>query len=75
MWDPCEDVPILTEELDERAFLFAAESRADSDDVVRMVLVQPDLLGVLVRLEGRLGCGPLSFLQVLLGEVNFAPNY
>ena len=52
MWSPCEDVPILTEELDERAFLFAVESRADGDDAVRMVLGQPDLLGILVRLEG-----------------------
>ena len=75
LWSPCEDVPILTEDLDERAFLFAVESHADGDDAVRMVLVQPDLLGVLVRLKGRLGCGPLSFLQVLLGEVNFALDF
>ena len=28
-WFPCEDVPVLTEELDERFFLFGVERRRD----------------------------------------------
>ena len=74
LWSPCEDVPILTEELDERAFLFRVQARADHSDAVRIGFVQPDLLRVLVRLEGCLGALPCSILQVLLGEVDLALN-
>ena len=60
------------EELDERTFLFQIQARANHSDAVRVSFVQPDLLCVLVRLEGGLGTLPRSIFQVLLGEVDFA---
>ena len=75
LWSPREDVPILTEELDELAFLFRVQARADYSDAVRVSFVQPDLLRVLVRLEGGLGALPRCIFQVLLGEVNLALDF
>ena len=60
LWSPCKDVPILTEEPDELAFLFRVQTRANHSDTVRVSLVQPDLLGVLVRLKGCLGVLPAN---------------
>ena len=40
MWGPCEDLMILTEELDELAFLFAAEPGPDDDALARVGGVQ-----------------------------------
>ena len=48
---PCKDVPILTEELDELAFLFAVQSGPDDAELARLGGVQNDLLAVLRRLE------------------------
>ena len=48
---PCEDVPILTEELDELAFLFAAQSGPNDAELAWLRGVQNDLLAVLRRLE------------------------
>jgi hypothetical protein len=50
-WRPCEDVPILTEEAGELAFLFAAQAGTDGDVLVRLGRVEQDLLGVVGRLE------------------------
>ena len=52
---PCEDIPILTEEVDKLAFLFAVEAGAYDGKPLRLVGVQGDLLGLLGRLEGALG--------------------
>ena len=56
---PCKDVPILTEEVDELAFLFGAEASPDGDALLRVGRVERDLLGLFSRLErtlaGRLG--------------------
>ena len=48
---PCKDVPILTEELDELAFLFAAQSGPNDATLSRLVGVQNNLLAVLGVLE------------------------
>ena len=51
-WFPCEDVPILTEEADELAFLFLVECPSDSEELaVQPVGVEHDLLGVTRSLE------------------------
>ena len=48
---PCENVPILTEELDELAFLFAVKVRPHEDELGLVVLVEVDLICVPRRLE------------------------
>ena len=53
---PCEDIPILTEEVDELAFLFAAEAGA-YDNVLAaagVFWVELHCLGLLGGLEGGL---------------------
>src|SRR3954468_4529741 len=50
---PCENVPILTEEIDERAFLFAVQAITDQDELAWVFLVQQDLPCSLRRLELR----------------------
>ena len=47
---PCKDAAILTEEVDERAFLFWVQARTDADDVLEVV-IKLDCLGVLGRFE------------------------
>ena len=47
---PCEDIPILTEEIDELAFLFAVEVCAYDSVPLWVLRVQ----GYLLRLFGRL---------------------
>ena len=55
----CKDVSILTEEVDELAFLFGAEASPDGDALLWVGTVEWDLLGLFSRLEralaGRLG--------------------
>ena len=51
---PCEDIPILMEEVDELAFLFAVEDSPYDSKLLRVRRVQDDLLGLLSRLEGAL---------------------
>ena len=51
LWGPREDVPVLTEELDERAFLFFAQAHPHSDELGLVALVEVDLLSVSGRLE------------------------
>ena len=41
---PCKDVQILTKEVDELAFLFLLQPAAYDDDVLRVSLVDLDLL-------------------------------
>src|SRR3954468_16568545 len=48
---PCKDVPILTEEIDELAFLFAVEGRTYDSVPLRVPWVQRYLLHFLRRLE------------------------
>ena len=48
---PCKDVPILTEEVDELAFLFGAEASPDGDALIWIGRVEWDLLGLFSRLE------------------------
>src|SRR4051812_6865614 len=48
---PCEDVPILTEQIDERAFLFVVQAGADGDALGGVSWVERDLAGLLGRLE------------------------
>ena len=62
---PCEDVLVLTEEVDKLAFLFAAESGSDDDVLAGVGRVERDLLGVLGRLERQLS----SSLVVLCGRL------
>ena len=57
---PCEDALILTEEVDECAFLFRVHARTNVDDVLG-VIVELNCLGVLRRLES---CHPLRVAQV-----------
>ena len=51
MWGPCEDVTVLTEELDELAFLFAAEPGPNNDALARVGGVQGNPLAVLCCLK------------------------
>ena len=48
---PCEDIPILTEKIDELAFLFAVKSCAYDSVPFRVVWVQWYFLCFLGRLE------------------------
>src|ERR1041384_6111414 len=51
---PCKDIPILTEELDELAFLFAAQSGPDDAELAWLRGVQDDLLSIFGGLESGL---------------------
>ena len=51
LWGPCKDVSILTEEVDELAFLFTVQVWANDSKPLR---VQRYLLHLLGRLEGAL---------------------
>ena len=48
---PFKDIPILTEELDELAFLFSAPSGPDDAALARLGGVQNDLLAIFGGLE------------------------
>ena len=50
---PGKDVQILTEELDERAFLFVGKAGTDGYGALRVCRVDLDLLGLLCRFECR----------------------
>ena len=50
---PREDVPVLTEELDELAFLFVVQARPHGDELGLVAFVEVDLLCILCRLEAR----------------------
>jgi hypothetical protein len=52
---PCEDVPILTEKIDELAFLFTVEVGPYDSEPLWVLRVQGNLLGFFGRLEGALG--------------------
>ena len=55
LWRPCEDVPILTEEFDELAFLFVVEGVADGEELpVRLACIKRNLLAVFLGLKLRL---------------------
>src|SRR3954469_12879475 len=60
LWGPCKDVPVLTEELDELAFLFAAESGPNDAALARLGGVQNNPLAVL-------GCLKCSLIIRSLG--------
>ena len=49
---PCKDVPILTEEVDELAFLFVGQAGTDNDSPVGDLVIDLDLLRLLGGLEG-----------------------
>ena len=51
---PCKDIPILTEEVDELAFLFAVKVGTYDSVPLRVLRVQGNLLGFFGRLEGAL---------------------
>ena len=59
---PCKDVPILTDELDESAFLFIRKSCPNDKLLGRVTREKIDFLGVLSRLELGVGTGS-RFLQ------------
>ena len=48
---PGKDVSVLTEELDERAFLFLVQPGTDDDGALRVGFVNADLPGLLGGLE------------------------
>ena len=48
---PCTDVPILTKEVEDLAFLFAVEVGANGDALLGVGRVERHLSGVLGRLE------------------------
>jgi hypothetical protein len=51
LWRPCKDVPVLTEEIDELAFLFAVKASSYDSEPLRVLRVQGYLLGFFGRLE------------------------
>ena len=51
LWRPCKDVPILTEKLDELAFLFAAQAGSDNHGLGGVGGIQSHSLVVLCSLE------------------------
>ena len=53
LWGPCKDIPILTEEVDELAFLFAVEAGAHDNVLAAagVFRVQLHFLGLLGGLE------------------------
>ena len=54
LWGPCKDVSILTEEVDELAFLFTVQVCTNDCKPFRVLRVQRYLLRLLGRLEGAL---------------------
>ena len=54
LWGPCKDVSILTEEVDELAFLFTVQVCPNDSKPFRVLRVQRYLLRLLGRLEGAL---------------------
>ena len=50
---PCKDILILTEKLDERAFLFAVQPGTNDDGALRVGLINADFLGLLGGLKRR----------------------
>ena len=50
---PGEDVPILTEEVDERAFLCFIQAGTDTNGALWVSRIKHDILGFFCRLEGR----------------------
>ena len=54
-WLPCEDVPILPEEGDERAFLCRVEAGPDHGGLVRFIIPEDDGIGRYGWHELRLG--------------------
>src|SRR3954470_23938814 len=74
MWGPCEDFSVLMEELDELAFLFAAEPGPNNDALARVGGVQGDPLAVLGCLKHSLIIRSLGlharhgFLHLSLGH-------
>ena len=54
LWGPCKDVSILTEEVDELAFLFTVQVRPNDSEPLRVLRVQRYLLRLFGRLEGAL---------------------
>ena len=48
---PCKDVPVLTDELDERAFLFGIKVSADGELFGRISRHKINLLGLLCRFK------------------------
>ena len=48
---PCEDVPVLTEEFNERTFLFFVEVGPHDDELGFVALVEVDFLSISSRLE------------------------
>ena len=67
LWGPREDVPVLTEELDERAFLFFVQARPHSDEPGLVVFVKVGLLRISCRLEVQFASrlDRLRYLQLL----------
>ena len=68
---PCEDVPILTEEINELAFLFAVEVCAYDSVPLRVLRIQGYLLCLLGRLERTLSLRLLwvgRYLWLLAGH-------
>ena len=55
LWGPCKDIPILTEEIDELAFLFAVKVRTYDSVPFWVLWVQGYLLCFFGRLERALG--------------------
>ena len=53
---PCENVPILTEEVDELAFLFGTKVSPHGDELGVIVVVQENFLRVVCQLETGLSC-------------------
>ena len=51
LWRPCKDAPVLTKELDELAFLFAAKAGSDYHKFGGVGGVQRNLFSVLGSLE------------------------
>src|SRR4051812_35893329 len=60
LWGPCKDVPVLMEELDELAFLFADESDPNDATLARLGGIQNNPLAVL-------GCLKCSLIIRSLG--------
>ena len=54
LWGPCKNVSILTEEVDELAFLFTVQVCPNDGKPLRILRVQRYLLSLLGRLEGAL---------------------
>ena len=48
---PCEDFPVLSKELDERAFLFFAQARPHGDELGLVAFIEVGLLRISCRLE------------------------